>query len=66
MLWDNDEFNLEKYMIFDAIVAFMHLHSPETCDKISIKDLTDFVDGFIEKKNDPSIAIPFKSDSIFL
>jgi len=50
MKWDKDEFRNEKYHLFDAIVAFMNLHSPETCDKISIKDLVDFVDGFIKKQ----------------
>ena len=51
MKWDNDKFRDEKYLIFDAIVAFMNMYPDKRASEISIKDLIDLIDGFFEEQS---------------
>lgn len=49
MKWDGDPLRETKYLMFDSIIEFSRRHEGEAFSKISIKDLSDFVDDFCEK-----------------
>lgn len=48
MNWKNDEFKYEKYLTLDFITAFSRKFRDKPHDKISHKDVTDFIDEFFK------------------
>ena len=52
MKWDNDRFSYEKHLVMDVIIKFSETFEGKDHSKISIKELTDFIDKFFERKNE--------------
>jgi hypothetical protein len=51
MKWDDDINKYEKHLIMDAIVKFSEEFDGKDAGQISIKDLGDFIDKFIDNKS---------------
>ena len=55
MKWKNDEFIYEKYLLLDAIIEFGNKFRDKDASKISLSELTDFIEKFMDKKNETHI-----------
>lgn len=48
MKWEDDPVRDEKYLILDAIIKFRGKFEGKKDDEITMQDLSDFIDEFIE------------------
>lgn len=49
MKWENDRFSYEKALLFDAIMRCIKYIQHKDLNRITDKELSDFVDKFFEK-----------------
>lgn len=50
MKWDTDSNKYIKYTVFDAIIEFSRQFTDKAASEISIRELREFVDEFIENQ----------------
>ena len=48
MIWQEDPLKEEKFFIFDSIIKFRERFDGKKDDEISVQNLSDFIDEFIE------------------
>jgi len=47
MKWDGDPFREQKYLILDAIIKFSFDFRDKDASKISVRQLSEFIDKFM-------------------
>lgn len=52
MKWKYDPLKYEKHMLFDGIIDFCKKFEGKDLEKVSVKDLSDFIDDFYRKHDD--------------